>query len=312
MAAPLIRRRSVLAFEVEATTGTAETLVAADAVLNCYNAAIDPTIGFGQRDGQAALSQIAGVPGGRAGRCTFETDFIGGASAPMLWTDVLLGCGMKVATGAIYRPESRPPEAASSGAKTLTIGLYEDGRLKMLRGAMGTFKILGPSGEHCRMLFDFQGVWVPPVDAAMLAPTYLTTSPLRFAGSALSTGGNTSLRVGSHEFDMGNEVVMREDGSDASGFHSAVIVGRRPTWRIDPEGQLVAGYDAYGKFIASTEEAITWSLGTAGNRVQVSFPKAQIAEISNGDRTGKRIDSILYQLNRSAAAGDDECAFTVD
>lgn len=312
MAAPLIRRRSVMAFKVETTVGTDSTPAAADGVLNVYNGVTDPTVAFSTRDGQNTLSQIPGVAGARAGRSTFETDFIGGATAPKLWSVLMLGCGMQALTGQVYKPESRPPEASGSGAKSLTISHYEDGRLKKLIGAMGNFRVVGGAGNAYRCLFTFDGVWVPPVDAAMLTPTYVTTTPLRFASSGLSVGGVTSLRVGNIEFDAGNEVVMREDGSTASGFHSAVIVGRRPTFRIDPEGQLVANYDAFGKYIANTEEAITWSAGSSGNRVQVSLPKAQIAEIGNGDRTGKRVDSILYQMNRSASAGDDDFSMTVD
>lgn len=312
MAAPLIRKRTVMAFKVETTVGTDSTPAAADAVLNVYNGTIDPTITVAQRDGQSALSMLPGVAGARAGRATFETDFIGSASAPKLWTVLMLACGMQQLTGQVYKPESRPPEAGSSGAKTITISLYEDGRLKKLVGAMGTVRIVGVAGEAIRCFFTFDGVWVAPTDAALLTPTYLTTAPLRFASSGLSVGGVTSLRVGNIEFDAGNEVVMREDSATASGYHSAVIVARRPTLRLDPEGQLVANYDAFGKLIANTEEAITWSAGSSGNRVQASYPKCQIVEAPGLDRSGKRCDNLLFQLNRSAASGDDEYGHTVD
>lgn len=313
MASPLIRRRSNVAFAIETTPGTAESLVAADGVLNVYNAKTRPIFTAEPRDGQGALSQLPGVPTAYGGQITFETDFIGGSSAPDLWTRLWVACGAKQATGVIFRPESRPPEASSSSAECLTIGHYEDGRRKVLKGCMGTARIVMVAGQRVVVEFTFTGVWVdPPTDTALIAPTYLTTAPLRFVSSALSIGGVTSLRVGNAEFDLGNEVVLREDGSNSAGYHSAVITARRPTFRIDPEGQLVANYNAYGKFTGRTEEAITWSLGSSGNRVQASFPKAQIVEIDDGDRSGLRVDSILYQLNRSASAGEDEWAFTVD
>lgn len=312
MAAPLIRRRSVLTAEVETTPGTAESPAAADGVLNVYNAVIDPTLQVSQRDGQSSLSQLPGVAGARVGTCSFETDLIGGSSAPKLWTVLALACGMQQATGQVYKPDSRPPEASGSGAETITLSLHEDGRIKTLAGCMGNMRIAAVAGEMFRCFFEFTGVWITPTDGAMVAPTYLTTAPLRFASSGLSVGGVTSLRVGNIEFNTGNEVIMREDSSTASGYHSAVIVGRRSTLRLDPESQLVANYPAFTKLLANTEEAITLSAGSSGNRVQFSFPKAQIVEAPGLDRSGKRCDNLLYQLNRSASAGDDEFSLTVD
>lgn len=312
MAAPLIRRRSVLTAEVETTAGTAESPAAADGVLNIYNAVMDPEVNVEARDGQSSLDQIQSVAGARGARCTFETDLIGGSSAPKLWTVLALACGMKQTTGQVFTPESRPPEASGSGAETITLSLHEDGRIKTMVGCMGNMRIVGVAGNAFRVFFDFMGKWGGVADGAMVAPTYVTTAPLRMASIGLSVGGVTALRVANMEFNTGNTVILREDGGDGTGYHTAVLTERRPTLRLDPEGQLVAAYDAFGKMIANTQEAITWSSGSAGNRIQASYPKAQIIEAPGVDRNGLRCDGLVYALARSASAGDDSYSHTVD
>ena len=42
----------------------------------------------------------------------------------------------------------------------------------------------------------------------------------------------------------------------------------------------------------------------------VAAPKAQYMNTQESDRNGIQTDEIDLQLNRSAAAGDDECTFT--
>lgn len=313
MTAPLVRKRSVFSAKAEGTPGTAESLTTAEAVFNVYNLKTRPVITVNSRDGQgSSLDNLPGVPGAYGGEMTFETDLIGGATAPK-WASVLfLGCGAKNTAG-VLTPESRPPEVSGSGAATLTLGGYEDGRRKVLKGCMGNARLLNVVNELCRWEFTFTGLWVdPPTDTALIAPTYPTTAPLRFASSGFTMASAAIPPIRSWTFDMGNQVVLREDSSNSTGYHTAVITGRDPTVRIDPEAALVATYNAYGKLTGRTEEAMAWSLGSVGNRVAFAAPKCQIREIGDGERNGLRLDEILFQLNRSAAAGDDSWQITVD
>lgn len=316
---PLLTRRRVLAAKIEGTPGTAESLSASDGVFNARNIRIQPVIGYEDREGQGALSLIAGVPGARAGRVTFELDVIGGATAPAWASTFLPACGLDEATGTpnTYTVDSRPVGASGSGQHLLTIGVFEDGNRKRIHGAMGTCEFICTPGQVMVARFTFMGVWTEnPAADAMIAPTYPTTTPPRLASAGLTIGSFTP-RFSEGVLDLGNNVVMREDPATAQGLFGACIVSRRPTWRMNPEATLVSTHGAgtnipYADWVASTERALAFSIGTAGNRIAVAAPKLQIAEVSEEDRNGLLVDQTLYVLKRSAAAGDDELIVSLD
>ena len=84
-----------------------------------------------------------------------------------------------VASTGTYSPKSL---VVGASVKSITIGVYENGLLKSLKGAVGTAKITFVYGMPIKADFTFIGCWVAPSDAAILTPTYETTVPPRFAG----------------------------------------------------------------------------------------------------------------------------------
>lgn len=297
----LLRRKRLVAAAVETTIGTAETFANGDAAFNAYETVPQPTIEFEERQGQSAFSPLPGTLGGYGGTVTFQTDLIGGASTPF-WASVLLpACGY-VETSGVFDPTT---EAPGSNVKTLTIGVYEDGVLKTLRGCAGNVVFTLPAGRRAFAEFTFTGIWDTPQDASLLTPTYPTTAPLRFANSAW-TLGSWDPCVEQITIDLGNEVVLRECAGDASGYISAIITGRRTVGTMNPEATLVATNDVYGDWISRTEQALSIVLGSSGNRVTFTAPKLQFTNVQEGDRNNIQIDELEFQLNRSAAAGDDE------
>lgn len=304
----LVRRRRLVAAKVETTPGTAISLAAADAALNCYNPTIQPDIPFEEREGQGSFSPRTGALGARSGTLEFETDMWGQASTPPGWATILLPAVGMYTTALVYALTSKPPGASAGGGKTLTMGLYEDGVFKTIRGAVGNAVLTFVSGRPVRIKWTFKGIWDAPTDVALLAPTYPTVAPLRFASSGLAIGSWTP-QVQEMTLDLGNIITLREDSADVSGYHSAVLGGRRITGHINPEAGLVATKDVYGILLARTESSVAITLGTAGNQVAFAAPKMQFTSIKEADRNGVQVDDIQYQLNRSAA-DDDELTIT--
>lgn len=309
---PMLTRKRVMAAKVEATCGTPVSLTAAEAVFNCVDPKINQTIEMAEREGQGSFSPIASVIGGHTGQMTFSIECYGGAALPP-WASVLLpACGFAVST-LVLTPSSTPPTGGGTGPITITLGFFEDGVFKSLAGAMGNVKFTLTAGKIVRADFDYKGVWQAPVDAAILAPTYPTTLPLRFAkattGCLLATA---MVQLAELTIDMGNTVILREDPSAAvgSGHLAAVIVGRRVNGTMNPEARLVADVDYYGKFLASTEQALSVTMGATNNGLAISIPKLQITNIQGLDRNGIMANDITWQANKSAAAGDDEITLT--
>lgn len=303
---PLITRKRVLAAKIESSPGEVETLTAAEAAVNVFDAKIDPDLDIAPRDGQGAFAPRAGVAVGRTGTATFETELHGGSSDPF-WVSVLLpACGW-VATNHVFTPRTVAPGTA---VKTLTIGLYQDGRLKRLRGCAGTAVLKFNADKPVRIAWTFKGIWEAPTDATILAPTYPTTAPLRFASSGLAIGSWTPA-VESLTIDLGNDVQVREDSRDPSGYGYAMIGSRLVKGQLNPEAVLVTTENIYAKWLAATLGALSMSLGSAGNLVSFSMPQVQWTKIAEADRGGRVIDTIDYQACRDSDAGDDELEITI-
>jgi len=302
MTTPLLRRKKILAAKVEATIGTAVTLAGADAAMNIYESAIEPTTEFMHREGQGSFSPNFGTLNGSKGEVKFWTELTGGATPP-LWATVLLPACAMINTSGTFTPSSNAPGVG--GVTTITIGMYEDGLYKELRGCMGNAVFHFATGKPVKVEFHFTGIWDTPSDKTALTPTYPTVQPLLFKSAGLSIA-SWSPRVSDLMIDLGNEVHLREDANDPSGFISAIISGRHIHGKLNPEASKVADQDSYGQWLSLAQQAMAIALGTTGNAVAFAAPKLQFDKITEADRNKIQIDDIEFQLNRNSSAGDDE------
>lgn len=306
---PLLKRLTVMAAKVETTIGTAETLTAAEGVFNAYDVIIQPTIPMETRESQGAFGYLSSVPGGYMGTCTFKTDlgWDGTATEPK-WMSVLgPACGLVESTN-VWTPRS---EAPGSNVKTLTIAAYVNGTKRFLSGAVGDVKFVLPSGKMAYAEFTFTGVWNAPIDATILAPTYPTDLPLRFASATACSFNSVAMLTESITIALNNEIVMRESPLTASGYLAGIITNRRPTVTANPESNLIATQDKPGIWIAQTEAALQITMdGPAATTLAFSAPKAQIINLQQGDRNRLVIDEVEFQLNRNGSVIDTEFAIT--
>ena len=310
---PLLKTLRTIACAVETTIGTAEVLDATDGGFHCYDLMIQADIENLERESSNTFGTLQSSQGARKGTASFKVDLqLTGASAPA-WLDVLLqGCGY-VGTADVYSPVSEGLSASSS-VKSLTIASYQDGVVKSIRGAVGDFKIMATSGKLVTMEFEFQGVWNGVVDGAMIAPTYSTERPARYAGAAANYDGLEHC-IESLEFSAGNEIVMRECPDTQAGFKSGLIVNRKPTITLNPEAQLVADYDVYGNWLLGKEAAFSTSFdsllaSTQTASMVLAAPKAQVVNVQEGDRNNLVTDEIELQLNRNGTNIDEDVSIT--
>jgi len=299
----------VLTAKLETAVGTAETLSGTNGAFNAFDVEIQPDIAFADREGQQSFSPLTGTLGPYGGTAKFKVELCGGA-APAWATTFLPACGLVVSAG-VWTPLSAVPVGSgTSGVHTATIGVWEDGLYKSIRGAMGNPVFTMNSGKVVMAEFSFTGIWVDPVDADLPSPTYpLATIPLRFASSSLQFG-TFNPRVEQLTFDLGNELHLREDSRDPSGYASAIITGRKAKGTLNPEAGKVADYPIYTNFTGRTEVAMSLSLSSADGSAAFAMPKTQITKSQEGDRNKVQIDQLDYVCNRSSDAGDDEFSIT--
>jgi hypothetical protein len=308
----LLRRRSVFAAKIEATVGTAETLSGAEGAFNAEEFTIQPNVPVTRREGQGGFNYLPGVAEGMQGTCTVRFGLSYDGTTVPTWATVLLpACGWVETTG-VFSPVTQGPGGAG-GVKTITIGHYKDGKRALLSGAMGTWKIMAPTGKQAMIEFTFTGKYsTNETDTALIAPTYPTVLPLRVAAGAL-TFNSVNLCTSNVEFDAGNSVVMREcvNATDRSGFISAIVTNRAPVITADPESALVATQDRDALWLTSAAQAFSMRIGATGTSVTIAAPKAQLENKQQGNRNDIMTDDLTF-LCTAGSAADTELTITFD
>jgi len=330
---PLLSRRRVIAARAEVFPGRVLLPTATHGRFNVFNPEfIQPDIPFEDREGQGGFSPLAGVPGARSGKITFTIELAGSGqpSAPVpAWAETFLpACGWVeggttgsgLGTLGAFSPQSLPPGASGAGTHTLTIGQWIDGKLRVLRGCMGSFRIVMTAGVPIRIEFTFTGVWDKPEDADLIAPNYPDVTPLRFADADITLGvPGSGSGAGSGEWhptlqeiiiEAGNDVQLREDPEDVSAYQCAMITGRRVTVSMNPEMSLAGTKDHDLDWLERTLQTLAIEVpagGSAdGNHVKVDAPALQIVNVQAVERNGYVAETVEGLCVRSADAGDDE------
>ena len=292
----LITRQKVVAVKAEGTPGTAESLASANGVMNCYNSAFTPDLPVYDRPSQGTYdAPLNSIQTSRAGNISFDFDVIGSSSAAPYWfSNVLVQCGFSVSS-------LTATAVGSSNTSTSTVAIYQDGIRKQIAGAMGNLSIPFTVGEPIMANVDFNGKYSATSDQALLAPTYLTTDPPRVASATITLDGS-ALNFKSGTINIENDVVLRPDDTDDTGFIAAAITQQRITIEIDPEATLVATRDDYGDLLANNVGDFSLTVGSGGNQIVTTVPNCQKIDVQDGDRDGVMTHPLTLLHTGSTAA----------
>lgn len=304
---PLLTKKRVFGAKIETTPGTAETMTGAEASFNAWDYVIQNETEMLEIMGQGGFGRRASVPGPYVGKISFKTHmgWDGTVTEPS-WADVLLPMCGYVKSGQVFTPRT---EAPGTNVKTGTLAVWNDGKLKLLKGCAGTFKIVGPTGKHAVIEWEFSGVWVPETDTAIVGPTYPTPLALRHANS-VSTWNGVALCYSSITYDAGNTVTPLECAV-GEGISHYMITDRNSKITADPESRTVAAQDRHAQMIARTEGILTYDIdGPTTSVITIAAPKAQIVKNTEGDRSGIVVDQLEWQCNKNASAVDGESSIT--
>jgi len=292
---PLLTRRRLVGYAIEVTKGTLvapTTGIAAP----CYDVRMAPDgwFGDGERRPAGHLGTVLSAKGAKRGKCTFRMELVPGSP----FTDLIKACGYVVTEGVAV------PTSNFTLQKTVTLYVWEDGRVKKMKGCAGNFTLTATNGARIFVEFEFTGLWVAPADAAMPAYTPVNSIGYRSANATFTVGGAALPQIATWTFNSNNTVDARETVEDDAGLLHYFIGDRGPTITMDPEARKVAHHDAYGIMDAMTLQALSLSFpGPASGVFKIVSPKAQRVELEDGERGAKTTDSVTFQLHESA--GDD-------
>ena len=296
---PKLEQVYVLAAALESSTGIAASLTATNAQLIAYNWKCEPDDTSVARLYPGALGANVDIRGQRSGTCSFEVDFAGSGTAgtlPQWATTFLPACDMAVGTGSLTGTYTFARPYA-----TATIMGYEDGAVRGIAGAAGTFSIDLNAGSPGRVKFSFKGLYAEQSDTNVLTPSFPTVLPPvvdNSAGLSLTSGTSTYTPLYSTAtIDAGNTVNIRVDAGRLGAVRAGVITERRNTFKIDPEQGTQSARDWFALQQASTLEGFSLAVGTnAGNTVTIAATSAQYKYVPRGSRNGvltREVDGVF-------------------
>ena len=300
LSAPLLTRKKVIKVLAETDKGA---YVAPTSAILGFDLEINPTAPFEERKGTGLYRghERAGTLGALSGSCKFKTELRGNGSTGMdAGLAILLqACGLKK-TSESYQVHSTP-----SADTTISIAVWEDGVLKGLRGAASDLTISGENGGKVMCDFDFQGIWQTPSADALPAYSPGTGAVLKMQGGTFTLDGET-IKIAKFNLKLGCKVVprygMKTDAAAVApgGIAHYMITDYDPVLSIDPEADLVGGYDYFGKWLSGSEGPVILILTNGTTKVTITLPKVQCREINEGDRDGIQIYDYTGQCNHSS------------
>ncbi len=299
----MLTEAGALKVQIEAVKGTEEVT---DQDIYAEDIVINPTGTFIEREGPGQFHgpETSGIIGGRSGKCTFTTELrTDGVQGFDPGLAILLQACNFVQTLEVYTI------AKIAEQKTITIEVWESGLLKVLYGAAGTFKMRGEAGKRILIDFDFDGIYATPVDEAV--PVFAPTgSVIMWDGGTFSIMGE-SHKISRFTFDAGNIVVARFDVAGPGGITYYHTTRPKPTASWDPEADLAANDDTYGRWIAGTAGALSLAMTDGTDIVTLTSETAQYMEIPEGKRNNLRINEINARLYENHATVPTMAKFVV-
>ena len=280
--------------------------VVTDQAVYVENLAINPTGEFIERAGRGAFHgpEMTGVIGGRSGKCTFSTEMrTSGSQAFDAGLAILLQACNFVKTLEVYTI------AKIATQKTITIEVWQDGVLKVLYGAAGTFTIDYATNQRVMFNFDFDGLYKAEADEAV--PAYVPAGTTMMFGDGSFTVLTESHMISKFTFDAGNVVVPKYDITGPGGITYYQTTYPKPIVSWDPESALVATDDVHADWLAGTTGTLALAVGNGTDKVTLDCGKVQYMEIPEGARDNIRIHEVTAQCLETHATVPTMAKLTV-
>lgn len=302
-----LTKRSVIALGIEAFQGTELILTEATHAKLVEDLKWSPANErmAERKPTRATFGELKKIYAGHLVEVSFSMEIKGSGvagTAPEIG-DCLKACGFAETITASTSVEYLP---ATTGQKSCTIYVWEDGDLIKLVGCMGKVTFDLATGAIGKASFTFTGHQKGNISAtAFPSPSYSAIVPVPIIGVAFSLGG--ALDVSKLSVDMGISVATPDSMSSVDGYGDIYISDRNVTGSIDPLAKTADQKDYLVDWKSGTESALTTgAIGSvAGNKYTLSMPKVYNAAAPKaGDRSGQI--SRELSLHALPTSGDDE------
>lgn len=273
------------------TAGTAGNAFTLDADAGSNGTTSGATLSGGTASG-AAVVVTSGTP--------IPLGTSGVEITPTFTEDLMLG--KRWAVWAL--PQGLRLDPVSDNFESLSMVLNMDGVQHKMLGCFGTFSVTAEAGDYAKIEWEFQGTFNDPVDVPMPICNYEKSLPSQVELARLRMDKDYII-VNAFNYTQGNDIQIRPDVSSKEGYVGTRIVSRAPEGGIDPEAELVASHDFWGKLGDAERMTFQMRCGTeAGNTVWFLAPSVQYTGLTYQDRNGIR--TYDAQIRFSRVLGNDE------
>jgi hypothetical protein len=308
---PLLSRKRTILAKIETVYGTDPTPTGAANAVLCRNInpkpqnadlksreLIRPYLGASERYLAGAYSTIE-----------FEVEMAGSGTAGTApaYGALLRACGMTETVSAGISVTYTP---LSATFPSVTIYFNVDGVLHKITGARGNVELMLQAGEIPYYKFTFTGLYNAPADTAAPAVTYTGyKEPLvvNSDNSSLFSFFSYSGAMQSLNLNYGNEVNYRM----LVGAEDVQLIGRSVGGTVVIEAPTITLKDYFTAGLNTALGTLDITHGTtAGNKVQISSTRANLANPDYVDQDGIQMLSCPIELVPSTA-GNDEISIIV-
>jgi hypothetical protein len=301
--------------EVEASSGTAETLIDADAIL-IQNLQFNPTESLRLIERNvinSSLNPRKAIYGGSLLGFQFEVELKGSGTAgtaPQALGDLLRSCGLDETIVAVTSVTYNPLSDLSQH-ESCTIGLRQGDNYRIAKGCRGNVSFVFPTGGICLARFNMIGHIESETQAAAPTPAFQAGTPPAFINVAFTVAA-TEFPIAELVLDCQNQISMAPDPNATDGFGAIRVTSRNSQLTLDPEDQGISTKDWVGLLRAGTSQAVaTGTVGSsAGNRFALSVPLAYERDVQFGDREELMITNITMGCEDTDGTNDFSLVFT--
>jgi hypothetical protein len=165
-----------------------------------------------------------------------------------------------------------------------------------LYGAVGNPEITYAAGQLPLFRYTFEGIYQPPADGAVIAPTY-PTSALDVVVDAVNTatfnlgttGTPVSRECSSFTLNFGNQL---ERIANPGGVQRVRIASREPSASVTVRRTTLVEFNPYVLAATEVENALTMIHAAAGRRQTISIPRFTYSAPSQEDNANEIFDSM--------------------
>lgn len=303
----LLTNRTVLLAKIEANYGVDPTPAVSANEVEVFGLSIKAINSKVERKPlRASLSPLANSKSKWLWDIQFETELKGSGTAGTAGrlSPLFQACGMTETdngtTSTIYTPGN--PE------KSCTLWIYKDGLLFEANGCRGDFEITCEAGKIPMVKWSFKGVYVTPIDAVMVSPTYESTKGIVAESVGFAVSGFSG-HTRNYSIKMNNQIVERYSLNSANAAVGVIIGSRSPSFKAQMEAELIATEPMFTELVADTAVDITVAhTGAAGNIVTITGTgKAQYDAVDPTDESG----IMMFDVEGSLSGTDDELTITM-